>query len=75
MAIDAEPVTIRNIDVPFWRIVVILIKWSIAAIPAAIVVGLLYALIFFLLSVIGLGVFEWAGIPIPEIPTPPTPSP
>ena len=36
-------VTIRDIDVPFWRIVMILIKWSIAAIPAMIIVGILYA--------------------------------
>jgi ABC-type sugar transport system permease subunit len=73
MTNDSEPVTIRNIDVPFWRIVMILIKWSIAAIPAAIVVGIIYALILLLLSVIGVSVFEWAGIPIPEIPTPPAP--
>ena len=30
-------VTIRDIDVPFWRIVMILVKWSIASIPAMIV--------------------------------------
>jgi hypothetical protein len=28
--------TIRDIDVPFWRIVLILVKWSIAAIAAMI---------------------------------------
>ncbi|WP_280136609.1 hypothetical protein [Methyloceanibacter superfactus] len=43
MTNGAEPITIRDIDVPFWRIVMILIKWSIAAIPAAIIVGILYA--------------------------------
>ncbi|HYB06078.1 MAG TPA: hypothetical protein VED02_05010 [Methyloceanibacter sp.] len=30
-------VSIRDIDVPFWRIVMIMIKWSIAAIPATII--------------------------------------
>ena len=30
-------VTIRDIDVPFWRIVMILVKWSIASIPAMII--------------------------------------
>ena len=33
--------TIRDIDVPFWRIVLILVKWSIAAIPAMIILTLL----------------------------------
>ena len=33
-------VTIRDIDVPFWRIVMIMIKWSIAAIPATIILVL-----------------------------------
>jgi hypothetical protein len=34
-------VTIRDIDVPFWRILLILVKWSIAAIPALISLTLL----------------------------------
>lgn len=64
-------VTIRDIDVPFFRIVTILIKWSIAAIPAAIIVAIVYALIFFLLGAIGISVFEWSGVPMPELPAPP----
>ena len=53
MADGGNLVTIRDIDVPFWRIVLILIKWSIAAIPAV--------------------MMEMFGVPIPEVPTPPTP--
>jgi ABC-type sugar transport system permease subunit len=71
MTNGAEPVTIRDIDVPFWRIVTILIKWSIAAIPAAIIVAILYALILGLLGGVVAGIFELVGIPIPEAPTPP----
>ena len=37
-------VTIRDIDVPFWRIVLIMIKWSIAAIPATIILVLTWGL-------------------------------
>jgi hypothetical protein len=29
---------ITDIKIPFWRLVVILVKWTIAAIPAAIIV-------------------------------------
>ena len=73
MADGSNIVTIRDIDVPFFRIVTILIKWSIAAIPAAIIVAIIYALIFFLLGGIGLSVFEWSGVPTPELPAPPSP--
>ena len=71
MTNGAEPVTIRSIDVPFWQIVAILIKWSIAAIPAAIVVTILYVLILGLLGGLVAGIFELAGIPILEMPAPP----
>ena len=64
-------VTIRDIDVPFWRIVLILIKWSIAAIPAAIIVGIIYAAILLLFGAIGVSVFDWVGVPIPEVETTP----
>jgi len=71
MTNGAEPITIRDIDVPFWRIVTILIKWSVAAIPAAIIVAIFYAVILGVLGALLAGVFELAGIPIPEVPTPP----
>ena len=72
MANGSDVVTIRNIDVPFWRIVMILIKWSIAAIPAAIIVGIIYVVIFAVLGGITLGVLEMLGVSVPKIPTPPT---
>ena len=61
-------VTIRDIDVPFWRIVMILVKWSIASIPAMILLMLLASLIAALVGLI------LAGIGV-HIPTPPTPTP
>ena len=60
-------VTIRDIDVPFWRIVMILVKWSIASIPAMIILILLLAV---LTAILG-GVFSMIGLSIPEVPTPP----
>ena len=71
MTNSAEPVTIRDIDVPFWRIVTILIKWSIAAIPAVIIVAILYAVILGILGGLLAGIMEFANIPIPEVTTPP----
>jgi hypothetical protein len=72
MTDSAEPITIRNIDIPFWRIVAILIKWSIAAIPAMIVVAILYTLIFSILVFVGLVGGELLGVDVSEmVPTRP----
>ena len=35
-------VSIADIDISFWRMVAILIKWTFAAIPAAIVVSIIF---------------------------------
>ncbi|HEX2448530.1 MAG TPA: hypothetical protein VHK26_10155 [Methyloceanibacter sp.] len=63
-------VTIRDIDVPFWRIVMILVKWSIASIPALIIFMLIVALAGAILTAV-LGVI---GLQLPEVPTPPAPA-
>ena len=57
-------VTIRDIDVPFWRIVLILVKWSIASIPALIIFGLLWVVIGWLLALV---------FSVPPVPTPSSP--
>ena len=48
----ANLVTIRNIDVPFWRIVMIMIKWLIAAIPATVILVLIWGLVMILFAAI-----------------------
>ena len=70
VADGSNPITIRDIDVPFWRIVTILIKWSVAAIPAAIIITVLYALIFALVGGIAVGILDSIGVSAPELPAP-----
>ncbi len=55
---DRDMVTIHDIDVPFLRAVVILVKWSLAAIPAMIMVIIFWSLLFIVLGVI-LRLFGW----------------
>jgi len=38
-------VAIADIDIPFWRMVAIMIKWSLAAIPAVIVISIIFGII------------------------------
>ena len=57
-------VAIRDIDVPFWRIVLILVKWSIAAIPAMIILTLLVAILGALIAeVFGFHGLDFSGTP------------
>ena len=50
-------VTITDVEIPFFRLVVIFIKWTLAAIPAAIIVSLIMGIIMTLLA----GVFVGMG--------------
>ena len=38
-------VTIADIQIPFWRMVAIIIKWTFAAIPAMILLSILFGII------------------------------
>jgi hypothetical protein len=47
---------ITDIDIPFWRLVAIIIKWTFAAIPAAIIVWLIIMIVAGVIgSIFGLG--------------------
>ena len=50
-------VAIADIDIPFWRMVAILIKWAIAAIPAAIVISVIFGIIGAILAMVFGGMF------------------
>jgi len=62
-------VTIRDIDVPFWRIVLILVKWAIASIPAMIILALLVAILGALMA----EVLGFLGLDLSGVPASPTP--
>ena len=53
---------VTDIDIPFGRLIIIFIKFGLAAIPAAIVVSIIVTLIGFLLSAIfGTGFVTFMG--------------
>jgi len=72
MADGSNIVTIRDIDVPFWRIVLILVKWSIASIPAMIILAILVTVISFVVGGLSVTMLDWLGF-APEVPMPPSP--
>ena len=67
MSDQAQPIarqrtTVTDIDIPFGRLIVIFIKFGLAAIPAAIVVSIVVTLIGVVLSAIfGTGFITFMG--------------
>lgn len=43
-------VSIADMEIPFWRIVMILVKWSFAAIPAMIIISIIYTIFFMIIG-------------------------
>ncbi|ESR23173.1 hypothetical protein [Lutibaculum baratangense] len=58
MAEHSERITITDIDIPFVRLVMIFIKWSLAAIPAAIIVSFIISFLMMLFA----GIFGGMGM-------------
>lgn len=55
---DPRPVVITDIKIGFWRIVELLINFAIAAIPAAIIVGIIVGSVAFILGLIFASMFK-----------------
>ena len=57
-------VAIADIQIPFWRMVAIIIKWTLASIPAAIVLSLIFGII-----IVAIGfALSMLGISMPNVP-------
>ncbi len=56
MTEDRREVVVTDIKIPFWSMVVLMVKWAIAAIPAVIILVLMAALIS-----VALGMIPGAG--------------
>ena len=51
-------VAIADIDIPFWRMVAIIIKWTFASIPALIIISIIFAILG---AVVGGGIWAMLG--------------
>ncbi|MBE0612354.1 MAG: hypothetical protein IH604_01680 [Burkholderiales bacterium] len=52
MAEDKREVVVTDIKIPFWSMVVLMVKWAIAAIPAVIILMLIGLLVSVVLSMV-----------------------
>ena len=57
-------VTIADIQIPFWRMVAIIIKWALASVPAVIILTIIFGLIGMVIGALGVAIF---GTSIPGL--------
>ena len=57
-------VAIADIQIPFWRMVAIIIKWTFAAIPAVIIISVIFGIIG---AIVGGGLMAILGTSIPGL--------
>lgn len=50
--VESQPVTVVDIEMPFWSMVTFMVKWSIAAIPALLILAFIISVPFTLLGVL-----------------------
>lgn len=60
MADDKREVVVTDVKIPFWSMVVLMVKWAIAAIPALIILLVIAAVASAVLAAIfGGGMYHW----------------
>ena len=60
MADDKREVVVTDVKIPFWSMVVLMVKWAVAAIPALIVLLVIGAVVSMVMAAIfGGGMHHW----------------
>ena len=61
---ERSQVVVVDVKIPFWSMVILLVKWAIAAVPAIIILVILstaLAMLFTFLTGGGFQLFDWFG--------------
>ena len=61
MADNAQEVVVTDIKIPFFSMVVLLVKWALAAIPAMIILIIIGMVLSMVLGAMFGGTFGWHG--------------
>lgn len=56
---NTSQVVVTDIKIPFWSLVVLLVKWALAAIPAVIILIVIGAVASVVLNLLFGGLFGW----------------
>ncbi len=63
MADSSQEVTVTDIKIPFWSMVVLMVKWALAAIPAIIILVMIGSIVPVLLHALFGGAASWPWMP------------
>jgi hypothetical protein len=55
MAVERQEVVVVNVKIPFWSMIVLLVKWTLASIPAIVILFTIASLLSMLFD----GVLHW----------------
>jgi hypothetical protein len=61
MANSSHEVVVTDIKIPFWSMVVLMVKWALAAIPAIIILIVIGSVLSMILGALFGGTFGWHG--------------
>ena len=61
MANNAQEIVVTDVKIPFVSMVVLLVKWALAAIPAIIILIIIGVVISMILSALFGGMYGWHG--------------
>jgi hypothetical protein len=56
---DQREVVVTDVSIPFWSMVMLMVKWALAAIPALIILVVIWTVTNALMSTLFGGVFTW----------------
>jgi hypothetical protein len=61
MADNTHEIVVTDIKIPFWSMVVLMVKWALAAIPAIIILIVIGSVLSMIVGVLFGGMFGWQG--------------
>jgi hypothetical protein len=61
MADNTQEIVVTDIRIPFWSMVVLMVKWALAAIPAVIILIVIGTILSMALGTMFGGMFAWHG--------------
>jgi hypothetical protein len=61
MANNTHEIVVTDIKIPFWSMVVLMVKWALAAIPAIIILIVIGSVLSMILGALFGGTFGWHG--------------
>ena len=61
MSDNTREIVVTDIKIPFWSMVVLMVKWALAAIPAIIILIVIGSILSMILGALFGGTFIWHG--------------